>query len=238
MKGAHCGALVFSASLNIPNESITKKPMTVLYSRLINPTTDVSVDVNNKPVALLIHGLFGSGDNLGQQAKALSETYQVYLVDALNHGLSARSTQMDYRTQAQALVELIDEIGHKSVTLIGHSMGGKVAMACALLYPNKVAQLVVADITPVAYPRSHDKVINALKSINLDEVTSRAKAAEQLETTLTEPGVAQFLLKSLYREDNRWQWRFNIDNLARGYEAIIDWPLEKLVFDKQVLFVK
>lgn len=207
--------------------------MKPLYFQSLSSSAD-----QGKPVAILIHGLFGSRDNLAQLGKSISDAYQVLMVDALNHGLSPRSKDMSYPYQASELLKLIDSLEQSQVTLIGHSMGGKIAMAAALLQPEKVERLVIADMAPVSYPRSHDRVFNALMEIDTQKLSARSQASWQLDQKLTEPGVASFLLKSLYRTDSSWEWRFDLNNLYEQYPAILDWPFKDRVYEKPILFIK
>ncbi|MGL5179553.1 MAG: alpha/beta fold hydrolase, partial [Aeromonas veronii] len=106
------------------------------------------------PAVILIHGLFGSLDNLGLLARALSEQYRVISVDLRNHGASFHSSEMSYPAQAADILTLMDRLNIAEATLIGHSMGGKVGMQVAKLAPERVTKLLVADMAPVAYPHS------------------------------------------------------------------------------------
>ncbi|WP_236757932.1 alpha/beta fold hydrolase [Aeromonas cavernicola] len=121
-------------------------------------------DQGQGPVVMLIHGLFGSLDNLGLLARSLEPQYRVISVDLRNHGGSFRSDDMSYPAQAGDILALMDQLELTEATLIGHSMGGKVAMQAAKLAPTRIAKLVVADIAPVAYPHArHQNVFAGLK---------------------------------------------------------------------------
>ncbi|EGM69947.1 esterase ybfF [Shewanella sp. HN-41] len=100
---------------------------------------------------LLIHGLFGNLDNLKSLGQVLEANHQVIRIDVPNHGLSEHWTQMDYPSLAKAMVALLDKLKLERVHIVGHSMGGKIAMATALAYPERIISLVAADIAPVAY---------------------------------------------------------------------------------------
>ncbi|MGS0730881.1 alpha/beta fold hydrolase, partial [Shewanella sp. 0m-11] len=128
------------------------------------------------PVVILIHGLFGDLDNLKALGKELEANFTVVRIDVLNHGSSPQVANMSYQSLADSMVNLIDELNCKDAILIGHSMGGKIAMATALSYPERVSQLVVADIAPVAYQSRHDKVFTALASMPLSEIKDRRQA--------------------------------------------------------------
>ena len=127
------------------------------------------------PAVILIHGLFGSLDNLGLLARALCEQYRVISVDLRNHGASFHSSEMSYPAQAADILTLMDRLEIAEATLIGHSMGGKVAMQVAKLAPERVSRLVVADMAPVAYPHSrHQNVFAGLNATLANPPQNRA----------------------------------------------------------------
>lgn len=191
-----------------------------------------------KPL-LLIHGLFGSLDNLGGLAKVLAEHYQVYQIDLPNHGQSPRSESVDYVSQATAVKEFLDQQKLEKVTVVGHSMGGKVAMMLAQLYPDYLEDLVVMDIAPVEYKvRRHDSVLAGLNASMAQPILSRKEAEAKLAEHIVEPGVRQFLLKSLAKtEDGTFDWRFNVPTLEARYADITGWQ-EHAIFEGDTLFLK
>ncbi len=191
-----------------------------------------------QPAVVLIHGLFGSYENLGVIARSLSEQYQVVNVDVRNHGRSGHSTDMNYRQMADDLAQTLDALKLAKVALLGHSMGGKLAMAFALLHPQRVTKLILADIAPVAYPPRHNSIFAGLEAVDLDKLTSRAEADKQLAEYINEAGVRQFLLKSLVKEHDRFYWRFNLAALKANYAALIGEPLVHGQYNGPVLFIK
>lgn len=169
---------------------------------------------------VLIHGLFGSLDNLGILARDLKQHRRLIQVDVRNHGLSPRSPEMNYALMAQDVLETLDGLGIDRFGVIGHSMGGKIAMMLTALAAERVAGLVVIDMAPVAYPtRHHDDIFAALQAVTDAGITSRSQAAALMRQTLTEEGVIQFLLKSFHEEG----WRFNVPVLYQCYDQIIGW---------------
>lgn len=191
-----------------------------------------------RPV-LLLHGLFGALGNLVSLARELNAGYQSVRVDLRNHGRSPHAGAMDYPTMAADVLRLLDSRGIDSCAILGHSMGGKVAMELALTHPARVAALVVADIAPVAYaPDRHDAVFGALRAVPLDELHSRQQADQVLARTLADPGLRQFLLTNLYRDDDRYAWRINLDVLHARRSAIAAAPPAAGVYGGPVLFVK
>lgn len=170
---------------------------------------------------IIMHGLFGTYENWGTQIKALSEHFKVIAVDMRNHGRSAHDTVMDYPSMAADVVELMDDMDLESANILGHSMGGKAAMQLALNYPERVRKLIVVDIAPVTYQPHHDDVFNGLYSVQLDQLKSRGDADKQLATHVDEMGVRAFLLKNLYRDENKqFRWRMNLDVLRDEYPHI------------------
>lgn len=174
---------------------------------------------------IVMHGLFGTLDNLKQIAKALSEHHTVYLIDLPAHGASDTPNPLNLNQMAHSVIEFAEEQGLQAFSILGHSLGGKVAMEVALLKPNMVNKVIVADIAPVKYERRHDKIIQGLKAIDLTNTENRQAADKALANYVNELGVRAFLLKSLRRSDDtkfNWQWQFDLDALADNYDNLID----------------
>ncbi len=203
-----------------------------------NPLLNFKEQGQGQPV-VLIHGLFGSLDNLGMLARPLSEQYRVISVDLRNHGASFHSDEMSYPTQAADLLALFDQLGLEQVALVGHSMGGKVAMQVAKQAPTRVARLVVADIAPVAYPHArHQNVFAGLNATLEQAPQSRGEAEAILAEHVEIAGVRQFLLKSFAKGESGWGWRFNVPALERNYANIMGWPDPQSRFEGPALFIK
>lgn len=173
------------------------------------------------PTLVIAHGLYGSGRNWGVIAKRLSNTRHVVTPDMRNHGHSPRTTTHSYEDMADDLKELVDNIG-APVDLCGHSMGGKAAMTLALLNPDLVNRLVVADIAPVAYEHSQIGMIAAMRSVDLNTVERRSDAAQQLANAGIEPALQSFFTQSL-DVANR-SWLLNLDALEAEMPKIMGWP--------------
>ena len=180
-----------------------------------------TVQVGEKlPPALLIHGLFGSLDNLGIVARALKTDRDVLQVDVRNHGLSPRDLSMDYAAMAADMLETLDSHGLDQVDIIGHSMGGKIAMALTALAPQRVRRLVVIDIAPVTYQtRRHDDIFAALNAVTARGITTREDAARVMLPLVGNEMVVQFLLKSF----RQGEWLFNVPALLDNYSVISGW---------------
>ena len=187
---------------------------------------------------VLIHGLFGSYENLGVIARALAGQWQVVNLDMRNHGRSDWHDTMSYELMAEDVKDTLDHLDLKQVILLGHSMGGKIAMEFALRYPQRVSKLILADISPVQNRPRHLEILSALDSINLNNLQSRQQADQQLALSVAETGVRQFLLKSLYKEDDHFRWRFNVKALIANYPKLLEAPLSKGPYTGPVLFIK
>jgi len=172
---------------------------------------------------LIVHGLFGSARNWGVIAKRLSDTRQVIAVDMRNHGSSPHTDSHGYADLAADLAGVIAAHGGRA-DVVGHSMGGKAAMALALTRPAAVGKLTVADIAPVAYDHDHDQrgLIAAMRGLDLGSLTSRAQADAALEPQVPDRATRAFLLQSLDIKARRW--RLNLDTLDTEMDAITGWP--------------
>ncbi len=169
---------------------------------------------------VLIHGLFGSLDNLGVLARDLRDRHPVVQVDMRNHGLSPRAPGMTYPEMAADLKELLDDLAIERAIVIGHSMGGKAAMALTAVAGEKIEKLVVIDVAPVDYQtRRHDEIFAAIRAVTEAGATVRSAAAGIMRDYLDEEGVIQFLLKSFHEGE----WRFNVPVLWDQYAHITGW---------------
>ncbi|CCG86612.1 esterase [Erwinia piriflorinigrans] len=190
--------------------------------------------VTNDLPLVLIHGLFGSLDNLGVLARGLKDDRRLIQLDVRNHGVSGRAAEMDYPLMAQDILDTLDGLQVERFGVIGHSMGGKIAMTLAALAPERVAGMVVIDIAPVAYrTRHHDQIFTALRAVTVAGITRRSDAAKLMRETLAEEGVIQFLLKSFHEGE----WRFNVPVLWECYDRLIGWGAQP-AWPHPVLFIR
>ncbi len=187
---------------------------------------------------LLLHGLFGAGDNLGALARQLAATRRAVQVDLRNHGQSPHHVYIDLPAMAADVLALMDTLAIAQADIVGHSLGGKVAMQIALNQPQRVQRLVIADIAPVAYGRGHDTVFAALHAVDLAAVQSRADAERMMAPFIDEPALRQFLLKSLQRTDEGgYRWRFDLAALEANYDALRAAPVGE-PFAGPTLFIR
>ncbi|MEI6897453.1 MAG: alpha/beta fold hydrolase [Psychromonas sp.] len=209
----------------------------MLLNYQIKQTSDVDSD-NKAEIIFIIHGLFGSLSNLSPLAKELQHYYHVILIDVRNHGKSPQSETMSYPEMVADIFELAEHLEIEKFSVLGHSMGGKIAMGCALSKPEKIKSLVVADIAPVCYADKHSEVFNGLLLLDLKKIKNRSQANEQLSRYVESPDIRQFLLKSLQKKGLTFDFVFNLTSLAHNYEGIRDWPFHNKTFHQPTLFIK
>jgi esterase len=197
----------------------------------------VKVAGEGEPLVLL-HGLFGSLENLGAVARFLTSNFKVYSVDLPNHGRSSHLDGADLAHMASAISRWMNEAGLTSVGLVGHSLGGKVAMEIALSHPDRVKGVAVIDIAPVTYPPRHQDVFAGLNAINPAAITNRAEAEALMAPHVTEEAVRSFLLKNLTKTDSGFEWRMNLQDIQRQYEHLIGENRSDAVYPGPVLFLK
>jgi len=174
------------------------------------------------PPLMLLHGLFGAGQNWGAVRRALAPRFRVLTPDLRNHGASGRDADMSYAAMADDIAETLDAAGIARTALLGHSMGGKAAMAFALAHLGRVARLVVADIAPVRYRPALRGYVEAMRAIPLVAGLARRDADAALAATIPEAGIRAFLLQSLRFEEDPPRWRLGLDEIAAAMPAIED----------------
>jgi pimeloyl-ACP methyl ester carboxylesterase len=184
-------------------------------------TTDLGTD---GPRVLFLHGLFGQGRNWTSIGKAFTERHRVTLVDLPHHGRSPWPEHFSYVDMADAVAALLDP--GESTTVVGHSMGGKVAMTLTLRRPDLVERLCVVDVSPVAYGSGSEFAgyIDAMQALDLGTLDSRGAADEALLEAVPHPTVRSFLLQNLRHDHDGWRWQANLDVLARDLPLLTDWP--------------
>ncbi len=179
---------------------------------------------------IILHGLFGFSDNWQTHAKKFAEYYRVILVDLRNHGHSDWSDEFSYDLMVDDLKELCHDLNLKNILMIGHSMGGKVAILFAQKHKELLDKLVVVDIGIKAYPMHHQHILAGMHAIDLPKIQLRKEAEEILKQYIDSDGVRQFLLKNLYwKEKGQLAWRMNLSVLEREMENILSVLPEKEV---------
>jgi len=173
---------------------------------------------------LILHGFFASARNWRAIAKQLAQKRRVYVLDIRNHGASPHHPQMDYPAMAADVLGFLDKLQQEKVDLLGHSMGGKIAMYCALQQPQRLGKLIVVDISPVSYDYNMDNTVNALQSLPLNELNNRKQAEDWLAQAITGLSERQFLLQNLLFADGQYRWRVNLDYFQQNAQYIVAFP--------------
>jgi pimeloyl-ACP methyl ester carboxylesterase len=187
---------------------------------------------------LLLHGLFGSSVNWLGIARQLQERYRLILPDLRNHGRSPHTPRMDYPAMAEDILELLVRLEIAVAHIVGHSMGGKVAMWLALTRPERLGRLVVADVAPVDYSHRFEAIFAGLQSIDLEHLTDRQAADRQLAGHVESDQVRAYLLQNLVKHASGWAWRLNLPVLERTIDTLAGFPaLQARSFPGDALFV-
>jgi esterase len=181
---------------------------------------------------IILHGLYGCGDNWRTIGKALSGIGEVILVDQRNHGASPHSDEMNYKVLALDLKELMDSLEIRKAVIIGHSMGGKAAMWFATENSGRVSRLIIADISPRSYLKDsgpsnhqeqHDEILEALAGIDLLNMASIGAVDKLLEMALPGKRLRQFLLKNLQKNaQGQFEWKINIPSIRKNLGYLAD----------------
>lgn len=189
------------------------------------------------PPLVIVHGLYGSARNWGVIARRLADIRDVTAVDLRNHGDSPHFPSHSYADLAQDLAQLIGSIG-QPVDLLGHSMGGKAAMQLALIQGALIRRLVVADIAPVAYDHDQTRHVEAMQSLDLANISTRAEADAALARTISDAALRAFFLQSLdFKTTATPRWKLNLEVLKAEMPLITGWPDTPGQFTGPTLFL-
>ncbi len=201
-----------------------------LYSKILG---------TGKPL-IILHGFLGMSDNWKTLGTKYAENgFEVHLLDLRNHGRSPHSSNTSYKSMALDIYDYCMEHNLKSVDIIGHSMGGKVAMLFATTYSDLVDKLIVADIAPKYYKPHHDEILKGLSSIDFAQKPSREDADEQLAKFVPDLGTRQFLLKNLYwKQPEQLGLRFNLEAFLANKDSVGVDDLYGKIFNRPTLFIR
>ena len=197
----------------------------------LNLASDIT---GSGPPLLILHGLFGSATNWRSMARKLADRYAVHALDQRNHGASPWADTMTYTEMADDVQHYIEHHGLGAVSIMGHSMGGKTAMALALAFPDLVEHLIVVDIAPRSYHDSLSSYAQAMRGVDLMAAASRGEVQRQLQALLPDASVAPFLVQNLVPRNDHFDWRINLAAISASMMDLTDFPaeLKKRVFDK------
>ncbi len=188
---------------------------------------------------IILHGLFGTLENWRTLSKTFGQSFQVFAVDQRNHGHSPHSTIFNYQVMAEDVWEFMQQRNLPSAYLLGHSMGGKVAMQVATTYPEAVDKLIVVDIAPKGYPPEHNDILDALHALDLRALRTRQEADAALARRIQEASLRQFLLKNLERDaSGAFRWRINLEALSANYHEVLKGLETDYVYGKPTLFIR
>ncbi|RKR06239.1 esterase [Kushneria sinocarnis] len=177
------------------------------------------------PILVILHGLFGSLDNWRSHIRVWQEQYRVIAMDLRNHGRSPHAEGMSYDAMAQDVLAVLDQLDIRECFLLGHSIGGKLAMTLARQQADRIAGLIVADIAPVAYEHGHDDIFRAMHAAEDAQPESRREADEAMTTAIGTPAIRQFLSTNLVRDE--WGvlgWRVGLEQIEADYAALAAAP--------------
>lgn len=194
---------------------------------------------DGRPPVLLLHGLFGSARNWGQHQKTLGAGgRQVIALDLRNHGESPHGPVASYAAMADDVAETLESLGYGSCRLLGHSMGGKVAMALALTRPQVVDRLVVADIAPRRYEHGNAELAAALRDLAVTPGMTRAEASAALAPRIPDAMIRSFLMLNLRLGTTQPNgWRIGLAEIAEGMQVIEGWETPAGRYDGPALFI-
>ncbi|HEX5608278.1 MAG TPA: alpha/beta fold hydrolase [Candidatus Binatia bacterium] len=188
---------------------------------------------------VILHGFLGSSENWRAMRKLFATTYKVFSVDQRNHGSSPHSSTMNYGVMTEDLRGFLSEQGLSKAFLLGHSMGGKVAMQFASQSPQAIEKLVIVDVAPKAYPPAHRLLLQAMQNLELRGLKTYGEAEAALGATISDARLRKFVVKNLTRDRNgEFQWRIGLDSLAANYDQLLKAPAMLNSFEKPTCFIR
>ncbi len=190
------------------------------------------------PPLVILHGLFGSARNWTSIGKALADDYRVIAVDMPNHGSSPWQDDVSYIAMAETVGDFLRSEGLAGAPVLGHSMGGKTAMALAIMQPALVGKVFVLDIAPVTYDHENRQYIEAMEAVDLDNLSGRGDADDTLAEWVDDPNLRGFFLLNLVRDGDGYAWQINLPALKAGLSDLHGFPdFTGKSYDGPVLFV-
>ena len=209
-----------------------------LQSTIYNQMLYSKIEGSGQPL-LILHGFLGMSDNWKTLATQFATQFEVHALDLRNHGRSLQSEEFSYEVMVQDVFEYCQALNLENINIIGHSMGGKVAMLLATRYPELVSKLIVADIGPKFYPQHHQEILAGLNAVDFSIKPSRADVEEIMKKFIPDFGTRQFLMKNLFWvEPGQLAFRFNLAVFNNKLEELGVALPENLVFNKSTLFIR
>ena len=195
-------------------------------------------ELGQGPPLVMLHGLFGSSDNWLGVAPKFAQHFRVFLVDLRNHGLSPHSDDMSFELMAGDLTEFLDARHADRAHILGHSLGGKVAMQFALTQPARVDRLIIVDIAPRAYAPEHLPIFRALLALDLKQYHSRTEIEEALAPKIPDLTLRRFLVKNLRNDGPIFKWRIPLDSIFTNYPKLCEATPPLPTFPNSALFLR
>jgi len=191
------------------------------------------------PDIIILHGLLGMLDNWKSFARSLENDFCIHLLDLRNHGKSPHHEDLNYELMSEDVKTYIEENNLENPTIIGHSMGGKVAMQLALNHPHLISHLVVVDISPKKYKAGHQEIFQVLQSVDLDLYEKRNEVFDVINGRLKDEGLSLFLMKNLRRSpEGSYEWKMNLEAIYNNYENVLSAIESEDQFLKPSLFIR
>lgn len=204
-------------------------------------------DFNEGETTIILHGLYGSSDNWITIAKQLDKRHKFIIPDLRNHGQSPHSPIHSYHAMAMDIKEICEQLQIKKINIIGHSMGGKVAMEFACMFPEITKSLAVIDIAPKNYNsieythhlKHHKEIISQMLEYNFKYKKSRTDIDSDFRSKIKDKATRQFILKNIKRNKGQFEWKINIESINNNIRNILNNTLnDDQLFNKACLFIK
>jgi esterase len=191
------------------------------------------------PNLIVLHGLLGNGDNWATLGKQFGEQFSTFTPDMRNHGQSPHVAEMNYRSMAADVIHFMDQQLISNSHILGHSMGGKIAMQMALENSDRVEKLVVVDMGPKKYPDGHKEIFKAMFSLPIDQIQNRKEATDFLLAQIDSETIVQFLLKNIVfdKKIDGYKWRINLPGIYESYPNILEAIESDSTYEKPTLFI-
>lgn len=189
---------------------------------------------------VILHGLFGMGDNWSTLGRRFGDHFLTFTPDMRNHGRSPHLPEMDYPSMSRDIHAFVEENWLYNAFLMGHSMGGKIAMQAALDNNDLFEKLIVVDIAPRAYNGGHDDIFKAMMSLDLSTMADRKAIQAELQEKIQDKGIVQFILKNIVFDKTlgHYTWRMNLDSIHDNYASILQGIKSPHTYDRPALFIR
>jgi esterase len=191
----------------------------------------------NQKTVIFLHGLLASAQNWQMISKHLSHDYHTVCVDLPNHGHSLHDERADYEFMLEQFIDFVEEKSYDNFHLVGHSLGGKLAMLYALQYPEKIDKLLVEDIAPKTYPMRYMPIMKAMADLNLGQCKNRKEIDAALNHAIPDKAMRMFVMTNLESTEGGFKWRVNLKSLIHSADKLMSFPLQSGSYSKDCMFL-